>query len=153
MITAPKFGTLPAVDVARVNSDQTIPDGAETPVVYNGEAYDTADIHPNNVNGDSRFTAPVDGLYFVRVSVRWASGGPGTRRLIIRRNGGNNEATHEYTPDGVGRPFVHSISTIVELNAGDFVEAIVIQTSGDDLDVALNVDTSFQMLWLAPPPR
>jgi hypothetical protein len=149
-------GVIPAASAFRASSDQSIPDDAETPVVYNSDGYDTAGIHPDNINGDSRFTAPVGGIYFVRASVRWASGGGpdnrGTRRLKLRTNGGTNEATHEFAPDTNGLPLVHAVSTILPLRAGQFVEAVVKQTSGDDLDIALGVDSEFQMCWLAPFP-
>ncbi|HEV2892485.1 MAG TPA: hypothetical protein VG411_01930 [Actinomycetota bacterium] len=65
---------IPAASAFRASSDQSIPDDAETPVVYNSDGYDTAGI------------------------------------------------------------------------------AVVKQTSGDDLDIALGVDSEFQMCWLAPFP-
>jgi hypothetical protein len=144
--------TVPAVDAGRIRDNQSIPDDAETPVRYNSNLYDTAGIHPETFDGESRFTAPIDGLYLIRASVRWAAGGPGTRELILRRNGGGNHATHRFDPDDLGLPRMHSIERTQLLRAGDFVEAVVKQTSGDALEVALGVDTEFQMHWLAPAP-
>jgi hypothetical protein len=92
---------------------------------HNSDGYDTAGIHPDN---------------------------RGTRRLKLRTNGGTNEATHEFAPDSNGLPLVHAVSTILPMRAGQFVEAVVKQTSGDDLDIALGVDSEFQMCWLAPFP-
>jgi hypothetical protein len=144
VVTVAKLAPLPAVRSGRSDDDQTIPDGVETPVVYNSDAFDTLGMHPENVAGDSRFTVILDGIYVIQASVKWEFNLTGNRRLKIRRNGQEIVASQEIKPNS-GWPVTHILSTVVRLSAGDFVEAVVHQTSGDDLDVTLGNGTEFVM--------
>ena len=144
VVTVAKMAPLPAVRSGRSDDDQTIPDGVDTPAIYNSDTFDTVGMHPENAAGDSRFTVPLDGIYVIQASVKWEFNLTGNRRLKIRRNGQEILASQEIKPNS-GWPVTHILSTVERLSAGDFVEAVVHQTSGGDLDVTLGVGTEFIM--------
>ena len=144
VVTVAKMAPLPAVRSGRSDDDQTIPDGVDTPAIYNNDTFDTVGMHPENVAGDSRFTVPLDGIYVIQASVKWEFNLTGNRRLKIRRNGQEILASQEIKPNS-GWPVTHILSTVERLSAGDFVEAVVHQTSGGDLDVTLGIGTEFIM--------
>jgi hypothetical protein len=143
--------SIPAVHVTR-SSAQTIQNVVNTPISFGVERYDTANMHSTNVALAPRLTAPVDGIYEVTAEIRWEGDPGGTvRTLSIEKNGGNPIALEAEPP---GNLAVEIATAQVQLQAGDFVEAVAIQDSGGSLDVQKFVDSApeFSMTWLAPGP-
>jgi hypothetical protein len=149
------FGTIPAVKVFRKTSQQSVPSATVsadnfTAVEFNGEFFDTADLH-DEITQNSRLVAPVDGVYRVAASIHWQASANGTyRRLRLRKNGSTFRAANFVDPDPVS-PTFQSVSTLEELSAGEYMEAVVQQDSGDQLDIRLAVGTEATMHWLGPP--
>jgi hypothetical protein len=144
--------SIPAARVTR-SSAQSIPDSLNTSLAFDQERYDTAGVHDNTTN-NSRLTAPVTGIYAVTAQFTWGgSAGPGSRFAGLMKNGSTLIArSQELAGDDD-----ENITTQVRLAAGDYVEVLVLQTSGGNLTVAGNgvaqeITPEFSMTWLAPGP-
>jgi hypothetical protein len=140
--TADMSSTIPAARVVGSSSGQTTTTNHVTPVDFDGEIYDTANLHSISSN-TSRLTAPVRGIYRISANVGWASNSSGVRIVQLAANG---------TPlDSVIWPATavntQQLTTDLGLRAGDYVEVRVSQTSGGGLGVA---GISFTMSWVAP---
>jgi len=144
--------SIPAARVTR-SSAQAIPDSQNTSLAFDQERYDTADVHDNATN-NSRLTAPVPGIYAVTAQFTWGgSAGSGSRFAGLMKNGSTLIARSQELPGDDDE----NITTQVRLVAGDYVEVLVLQTSGGSLNVAANglaqqITPEFSMSWLAPGP-
>jgi hypothetical protein len=148
--TAEFARSIPAVRVTGPTAG-VIPHNAWTPLHLDTERYDTAAMHSPGANGP-RLTAPVDGIYLVTAEIRWQTG-TGRRILSVRKNQGDTiGATTDVLTTADNR--VQEVTTQVQLQAGDFIEAGVFQDSGGPLLVLKYNDYSpeFAMTWLAPGP-
>jgi hypothetical protein len=136
--------TIPAVRVG--NGDESIGSSANTPLTFNTELYDTANMHSGS---SSNLTAPVDGVYAVTAEAQWATNGTGVREVLLRKNGSATIAFD--TQNAVSTPFTTTQTATTEtlLQAGDSVQAQVFQNSGGALVVA---SPEFAMTWVAPGP-
>ena len=143
---------IPAARVTRTSA-QSIPDSLNTSLAFDQERYDAAGVHDNATN-NSRLTAPVTGIYAVTAQFTWGgSAGAGSRFAGVMKNGSTLIArSQELAGDDD-----QNITTQVLLAAGDYVEVVVLQTSGSSLTVAANgvaqqFTPEFSMTWLAPGP-
>jgi hypothetical protein len=144
--------SIPGARVTR-SSAQSIPDSLNTNLAFDQERYDTAGVHDNATN-NSRLTAPVTGIYVVTAQFTWGgSAGTGSRFGALMKNGSALITRSVQVPgdDDV------NITTQVRLAASDYVEVVVLQTSGGSLTVAANgvaqqFTPEFSMTWLAPGP-
>lgn len=147
-----------AIPAARVTHDeeQNVEDGgslAKT-LSFDIERYDTAGLH--SAAQPTRLVAPVAGVYVVTAHVEWSDVETGKRELAFVRNGNTVIAT-ERVSASIYSNEVQELTTQVLLAAGNYVEARVAQTSGDDVPVlqfaganTLEVSPEFAMTWLAP---
>jgi hypothetical protein len=96
---------------------------------FDTEAYDFGGFHSNSVN-PGRLTIPADesGYYFVSASLSWESATDGDRLVSIGVNGGTTIANDSRRPLNSGSLDV-TLSVIRRLDAGDYVEVSVFQTS------------------------
>jgi hypothetical protein len=146
-ITPDEIGSIPAVRADEPGSlvegvgcqnGQSIPSGTVSiPVLqFTDEDFDTADMHPSGcVAGNTRVTAPRSGIYQVSAGVTWTNNTTGTRFLGLRVNGsGDLTAAASRVPAIADIPH-QSVSTLIALGEGDFVEAVVVQNSGSELNV------------------
>jgi hypothetical protein len=141
--TAKLSSTIPAVrDAGRLT---TAPDATNTTLDWTSESYDTANLHSTSFN-TSRFTAPVAGIYRVSVNIVWQFNGSGFRALAIVKNGATT-VERSAEPPLPNADETQQLSSEVQLAAGDYVEAIVDQSTGGDLGVT---PASFTMSWAAP---
>ena len=142
-------GSIPAAHVTRTGP-QSIPDNVETALQFDSERYDTAAMHDNATN-NSRMTAPVPGIYAVTAQIDWAFDVDPGRELSIRRNGGTAVA---FAREGADNVTLQQVTTQIKLQAGDYIEAIVFQESGADLNVLTQGEYSpeLSMAWVAPGP-
>jgi len=144
--------SIPAARVTR-SSAQAISDSQNTSLAFDQERYDTAGVHDNATN-NSRLTAPVPGIYAVTAQFPWGgSAGSGSRFAGLMKNGSTLIARSQELPGDDDE----NITTQVRLVAGDYVEVLVLQTSGGSLNVAANglaqqITPEFSMSWLAPGP-
>ncbi len=137
-------GTPPNVPRARVyhSAAQTIASNltAFTALAFNSEREDTDSMH-DPVTNNTRLTCNTAGTYVISGHVLFASNATGVRRLAIRLNG----ATYLAGTDAAamsGAPMRLGVATVFPLSAGDYVELLVAQNSGGDLNVNTNAAQS-----------
>jgi hypothetical protein len=115
---------------------QTLTTSTFTAIAFDGETFDTDTLH-DNVTNNSRLTASVTGKWFVEASVGFVANTTGQRALRVMKNGTTYYSTAEITAGSSSRPAL-TITALVDLAAGDYVEIIGFQDSGGNL----NVDTT-----------
>ena len=159
-VTPTKISGVPLAHVSRT-TNQSIPtgSGAYTTILFDSERFDTANLH--RIDADSgRLTAPIAGAYLVTANVSWVADPTPTattaRELNLRRNGSTLIA-RVVQLDGAANTVDQSVTQVVRLNAGDFVEVVVRQTSGAARDVLSSGATGdfspeFSASWIAPLP-
>jgi hypothetical protein len=124
-----KLATLPA---ARVEGPRTFFGSCRSTVIWNSEvrvwwtseAFDTAALHSGSGcdAASSKLIAPIPGIYQVSAGFLWG-GGPGVDAwgLALRKNG----TTYIASQRGDGIDIHHSVSSLVRLDRGDYVEALI----------------------------
>ena len=120
------------------NSAQSTANNTWVPIQLNAEYFDdvpsgVTEQHSNSTN-NTRITCRVTGTYMVAGGVQWATNAAGSRIMGIRRNGNIFVALQRSMNDSAGNHH-SSASTIIKLNAGDYVELMAFQSSGGSLDV------------------
>jgi hypothetical protein len=142
---------IPSARVRRT-ATQSIPNGNFASIQLTSETWDTAGLHSGTNN--TRLTAPIDGIYMLTANVFWAGNSNGERDLGIEINGSkfvgfvaDSAADTSESPE--------ALSTVYLMNAGDFAEARVEQTSGGALNLGVSsggAETSpeVSMTWLGP---
>lgn len=140
----------PAARLARTATNQSIPNSTQTALQWNSELEDTHNGHDNSTN-PSRYTAPVAGLYLVTATVTWDQNASGIREIGLRVNGSViYDGTRVVNSSNITH--VQSVSHLIRLAVGDYVEATVWQNTGG----ALAVDRTFhsgplmEIAWLRP---
>ena len=113
-------------------SDQTIANATGTAVAFDTEMYDTGGFHDNSTN-NSRLTAPVSGYYIITGHIRFYGNATGIRWISIREGGDTGIARQYNSSPGAG-DIVLSVATIYYLAASEYVELMVYQDSGGNLD-------------------
>ena len=147
--TAKFAGSIPTARATN-SADQSIPSSTTTTLAFDSERYDTANTHDTSTD-NSRLTAPVDGIYAVTAQVSWQQSSTGIRELFLDTGEGRIAAESALPP---GTAFYQEVTTQVRLEAGDYVEARVYQSSGGALTVVKTDQYSpeFSITWLAPGP-
>jgi hypothetical protein len=140
----------PAARLGRITTNQSIADSTTTALQWNSELEDTHGGHDNTTN-PSRYTAPVAGLYAVTVSAPWAQATLGARQLDLRVNGSTiYPGARDGSPGNI--TFVQNASRKLRLAAGDYVEAVVWQSSGSSvaIDRTFHSGPGMEVCWLRP---
>lgn len=122
-----------------------------TVLTFNSERYDTDEIHSMTTN-PGRLTAKTPGVYAMHGQVIWASGS-GTRRLLrIRYNGVTPIAEVEDQVVGGGAGTLQLVSCLYYLSANDYIELLVYQNTGGNLNVDVwpNQSPEFAMQLIGP---
>jgi hypothetical protein len=151
VVTPAKVGTRPAARVYH-STNQSIPGNAAfTTLTFDSERFDTADLHDGTTN-PSRLTAPIAGLYLVSIDISWEGNNTNARELAINKNTSTIVARDVVGPSPFPNTTEQSMSTLVELAAGDFVEVVLRQNSGSALNVftAPQFSPEFSMVWVGP---
>lgn len=120
-----------------------------TAVTWNSHAWDNAGVHSTSVN-PTRFTAPVDGIYWLQSWVHWDMNATGIRVNEFLINGSGNINASDGRPALTGWSVGHGATGIVSLTAGQYVELFAYQNSGGALGIAVNSFVYFQ--WLRKHP-
>jgi hypothetical protein len=143
--------SVPAAHVTN-SAAETITDQVAEVLTFNQERYDTADMHSDAQS--SRLTAPVTGIYEVSANIIWAVDATGGRDVYLRKNGSAANLVADQQGFASTGALGQSVSAVVRLEAGDYVEVAVTQTSGGNLNVTKTAEGSpeFSMTWLAPGP-
>jgi hypothetical protein len=151
-----QIGALPAARIfnpAPECVNQAIPgNGTLTVLGFIAEEFDTAGLHTTGCSGTpGRLVAPVNGLYEVSAALVWNGNTTGTRFLGIRKNGTDDLfMVASRIPASADTP-EQSVTTLVKLAAGDYVEALASQnsTSSITLDGGFK-RTHMAMHWVGP---
>jgi hypothetical protein len=146
-VTPEKQGIAPAARVRRITSGQSIANNTTIKLSFQSENFDTADLHSNTVN-PTRLTAPKPGLYQVNAGVVWQNNASGSRELWLLSGGspGAWSQIHSTLASGPRQ----TVSDLISLPAGGFVEALVRQTSGGSLLASQSSSTFMAMTWVGP---
>jgi hypothetical protein len=119
------------------NAVQSIPNAAYTKIVWNAESYDT---NSNFDTSNGRYTVPVTGFYLV---ISMASiGSTATNQRVINTIYKNGTATnYSTTSTGVSTANSATVSDIMSLTAGDYIENYVYQDAGGARDLRPDADS------------
>lgn len=129
---------------------QSIANATPVAIAYDGTFLDTYGGH-SNVTNNSRYTAQVTGWYYVKAGVVWAASAAGNRAIQIYKNG--VAYTYSWTAVPAAGTFNDpgvETSALVQLNAGDYVEAFTTQNSGGALSTAVvaTIASNMQVMWM-----
>lgn len=160
-VTPDVTGTVPAVRVQLSNFQSIANDGSGdlanpadyTPVSYNNEIYDTANMFDPAT--PDRLTIPRNGVYALSTAVRWEPNATGGRSLgILNANLGFIEFLAADTRSAVSATIAtrQSVSTTTRLAAGEQITARVAQNSGVPLNIngAGAPQVHLSATWLGP---
>jgi hypothetical protein len=118
----------------------TIANNTTTALTFDTERYDTDAMHSTSSN-TSRITATTAGKYMIGGCVRFVSNSTGARYLFVVLNGTTNIVASSMAADANHYPDLN-VSTVYDLAANDYIELAVNQSSGGNLDVSVNGNTS-----------
>lgn len=160
-----KIGPTPAARVfipqqAPGCTSQVIEDGPAEVLQFSVEEFDTQSLHAAPpvdcaAGMQSRLTAPVDGIYAVSAEITWPSDPDGHRSLSLLKTdiGGSTAVANDLTSAISGAGTQQAVSTLADLNSGEFVEIEASHTSGDPLTLGASIDTYLAMAWIGPAPE
>ena len=126
------------------NAAIAIGDNARTALTFNTDNYDPNDMHSTSSN-TSRIVAPVPGWYVAFGQARWAANTTGFREIRTALNGPNPD----YVETGSGSystgPTTSIITqvqmlTTIYMSANDYLELIIGQNSGGNLNIQSSAD-------------
>lgn len=125
--------------VVYTSAAQTISTSTFTAVGFDAEISDDYAMH-DNVTNNSRLTIPTgeDGLYLVVFKLEWASNSSGDRITRLYVNGSGNNYAYTRIPPSASSFTAYTVSAVLPLSAGDYVQQYVWQNSGGDLDITAN---------------
>ena len=131
------------------NGPLSVPNAAMTTLQFNSERYDQGVMH--DPAATSRLVARVPGLYLAGGGVSWAAGGAATQIRILRiahtlAAGGTLTVASVAGPPATGATD-QIASAVLQMAAGDYVEAIAYQDSGAAKDVTVQPNFSPEF-WL-----
>jgi hypothetical protein len=111
---------------------QTIANATYTAILFSNENFDTDGFHSTTTN-TSRITIPtgLGGYYLVNMTQRWDPSLGIAKTMQLYKNG--SAVFTLDTGSATGAYPMYSRSTIVKLNAGDYIEMYVYQASGGNL--------------------
>ena len=115
-------------------SDQTISNSTTTVLNWQSETYDTDNFHDNSSN-NSRVTIPTTGYYLFYGYLRYTSNATGYRLINFLKNGSTQSIDAPNFTPGAGGDAICFNYQVMSLTAGDYIEAMTVQTSGGNLVV------------------
>jgi hypothetical protein len=150
-VSPSNLAVIPSARVRRT-AVQSIPSGTFTAIQLTSETWDNLGLH-SSVN-NTRLTAPIDGVYLITANVFWAPNTTGRRDLGLAVNGHFVAFVAQPATSAVSEVPL-TVTTAYLLEAGDFAEAKVEQTSGAGLNLDVGTGGSetspeVSMTWLGP---
>lgn len=137
------------------DADVAIPDTTFTLVPWNNELYDSNSAH-SLVTNVSRLVAPESGLYAINMQSTFTANGTGWREASLRKNaadlvsGGTELGKDALSAIGGGPTTAVHVYVEAQLNAGDYVQCFLKQTSGGSLNLLAGSGNSFmEFRWMA----
>ncbi len=138
---------VPYTEGARVYNDAnvTISHATDTALPFNSERRDTDNIHDTGLN-TSRLTCKTAGVYTITGSIAFVANATSYRQISIDLNGGTRIAGTNWLGNNLVLN-IKEITTDYELAVDDYVELIVRQNSGGNLNVNVvgNYSPEFMM--------
>lgn len=113
------------------NATQSVPHNVLTGLNFNSERFDIGGLH-ESVTNPSRITCTIGGIYQITGQIAWPQLADNTRRQIqIRLNGGAAiGATETFASSATGLFLTQIVTTLWQLNVGDYIELAAFQNSG-----------------------
>jgi len=111
-------------------TNQSIPRIIMTTINWDSELYDTDSMH-DNVTNNSRITIKTPGKYSISAQSEWGINSGGFRFLEIIKNGVDSIARVRDLADNASE---HNIVFVGEFAVNDYIELIVFQDTGGNLD-------------------
>jgi hypothetical protein len=111
-----------------------IPNATNTFVAFADESFDTNSIH-SNVTNNTRMTIPTGyaGKWLVNASILWQTGSSTQRSIGLYKNGGYY-GIWDMTPASSGTQ-TQTMSLVIDLAVSDYLEMMVYQGSGGNLNL------------------
>lgn len=145
----------PAVSVYH-NANQSINNATATALAFNSERLDTAagvaDTQHDTVTNNSRLTCRYAGVYQITANIEWAATANTGLRDLYLRVGGTTIIAYTKTPAStISVTYQQNVTRLYTLAVNDYVEAVVLQTSGAALPVQAtgNYSPEFMMVRVA----
>lgn len=144
----------PAVRVFH-NASQATTTGVAFVLAFNSERIDqaggVASTMHDTVTNNSRLTCRYAGVYLINGLVEIAANATGLRRLDVRLNGTTIIGSESTLNIGAGANLQMEVSTLYPMAVNDYVELLVTQNSGGNLNVnvAGNYSPEFGMCRVA----
>jgi hypothetical protein len=111
---------------------QTISNTTFTAIDFDTDRWDEFDMHDTSTN-NSRITCIVDGRYIMGGAVQWDANATGYRWLSVRLNG-SSHVVADRVINLSAQTFEQSVSTYFDLSKDDYIELVVWQNSGGNLN-------------------
>ena len=135
--------------VAYHNTTQSISHSTNTAVLFNAEVTDVGGMH-DTASNTSRFTVPAggDGFYLLTGYINYTAAASGVRSLWWDKNGAavaglSGQASVAGTTAAAG---ALTITALVTLAAGDYVELFTVQNSGGSVNIGHASDANVQSM-------
>jgi hypothetical protein len=137
-----------ATPTARVrrNAAQTISNGILTAVQWDTVVTDAWGMYDSGSN--TRLTIKVPGIYLITSSVAWADDSTGVRFSGVQSNGGGANLVRDRRTAASNSEA--SLATIVSLDVNDYLETVVLQNTGGNLDLIAAGSNNLAVAWVAP---
>jgi hypothetical protein len=136
--TAPEWYTTPSVKVYN-NATQAITNDTLTPAAFNSESYDTDTMHDTSTN-NTRITINTAGKYRISAIIEFPANATGIRQILLKVN--NTTYIAADTRDASSTIPIHLYASIDHVFvATDYVEVIVYQNSGGNLNISASAST------------
>lgn len=113
---------------------QSIPNSTETIVTWEEEVFDTDDLHSNTVNPSRVTITAVTAGKWLLTGIIMFPDSSSERFARILKNGTNIATVSTHITSGINQG--NSVTTVINLAAGDFVEMSAFHTNG----VAISID-------------
>lgn len=135
---------------ARQTTGQSISNATDVAVTFDTEDYDTTSFHSTTTN-TSRFTIPSGqgGYYFISATLAWPDASAGSRQIKIFKNGTQvSGAQYTVAVNSASASTYTTSTTVLNLSAGDYIEAFGYQSSGGSLSVSNFENSYFQIYFV-----
>jgi len=131
--------SLSQIAIVTRDSSQSLSDDTDVFINFDNTLKDTSGFH-NSGSNNSRLTLPADGVYSVSASVEFTENSTGERRVAFRVNGETDLYGFLIVNATSGNNTRLTISAVLDLEEGDYVEVLVRQDSGEVLNIISNPD-------------
>lgn len=115
-------------------------------VPYDGEVFDTGDLHTNDPPNNTRLTATAAGIYSVTARASVEDSAPATARTLALRH--SDDGTIAEDREGGLAIVTLDATTIYAFETGEYVEVEI----GSDSATSTLLSSEFMMIRLAPLP-